>query len=67
MCEFCDTNYKKPLLETDDEEGQSLTIENRYGYKYLYLKLYGQLENLELDYDIDYCPMCGRKLGDCKK
>lgn len=62
MCEFCDINYKKPLLEADNEEGQTLIIEQLFNYRYLYLQLNGKLENLELAYDINYCPMCGRKL-----
>lgn len=64
MCEFCDINYKKPLLETDNEDGQTLIIEQSFSYRYLYLKLGGQLEDLELAYDINYCPMCARKLSE---
>ena len=64
MCKHCDSDWEKPLFELDNEDGQVLVIKKYHSENLLYLKTYGQLGDLELAYDINYCPICGRKLGE---
>ena len=63
MCEYCDEEkleYIKPIRRIDgidlfvDESTIKLTLE---------YMLFGSGEDIEIEYNISYCPMCGRDLG----
>lgn len=63
MCEYCDEEkleYIKPIRRIDgidlfvDESAIKLTLE---------YMLFGSGEDIEIEYNISYCPMCGRDLG----
>ena len=63
MCEYCDEEkleYIKPIRRIDgidlfvDESPIKLTLE---------YMLFGSGEDIEIEYNISYCPMCGRDLG----
>lgn len=67
MCEYCDEEkleYIKPIRRVDgidlcvDESTLNLTLE---------YMLFGSGEDIEIEYCIRYCPMCGRDLrGDAE-
>ena len=63
MCEYCDEEkleYIKPIRRIDgidlfvDESTIKLTLE---------YMLFGSGDDIEIEYCISYCPMCGRDLG----
>ena len=70
MCEYCGKRIKnKKILDIDNETETHMEIINQkklWGYM-----LYIEIEGKDNDgykpsqfFQISYCPMCGRKLGD---
>jgi len=59
MCKYCKAELKN--LEMYDDGGLSLSISENV----LDINYYGNLEGwTNEEMKINYCPMCGRKLGD---
>ena len=61
MCEQCEKGRSfTPISMVDDIDlaitGETLTIMVDY-------MLFGSGESIEVEHDINYCPMCGRKMG----
>ena len=67
MCEYCEKRINnKKILDIDNEIETHMEIINQKGYM-----LYVEIEGKDNDgyktsqfFQISYCPMCGRKLGD---
>lgn len=64
-CEFCrlDKNYHCSVIHFDGDNGCTLDVQMPFGQIQM---LYQQDDKtiFNLDFDINYCPMCGRKIGD---
>lgn len=67
MCKYCENNNKK--LEVYSELGLYAAIETRRGNPYI--EVWGELDGGYLGYadinaeiEINYCPVCGRKLAE---
>ena len=57
-CEYCTTTKPKPIMDG----GARVTVE-RYGSQ-MWVEWYGYEESREDHETINFCPMCGEKLGD---
>lgn len=61
MCEHCEKGRIMPAIRARDDidlcvAGSALIACVSYA-------LFGDGETIEVEYDINYCPMCGRDLG----
>lgn len=56
MCEYCreENNIGKSILHDDDFEFLNIFIMNGMLWE----------KSMDMGTEINYCPMCGRKLGD---
>lgn len=67
MCEYCDEEkleYIKPIRKID---GIDLCVDGSTLNLTLEYMLFGSGEDIEIWYEINYCPMCGRDLrGDAE-
>ena len=70
MCKYCRTDGKRARFEEGTREKWTAYIDSLYGSNTLEIE-YDDLgmydgESLSTDFDINYCPMCGRNLCDTK-
>ena len=67
MCEYCHKKIKNKKIQdidNDNEDSAEIVIQHK---NLLYIELNGKDENgyKTCDFfEINYCPMCGRKLGE---
>ena len=62
MCKYCESDYEVNLLSAKENDADVKMFKNR-----IWLKAYSFLDDPLNDYEeieINYCPMCGRKLGE---
>ena len=67
MCKYCENNNEK--LDVYSELGLHATIEVRRGNPYI--EIWGSLDggyfgyaDIDAEIEINYCPVCGRKLAE---
>lgn len=60
MCEYCDQKYNEPFY-ANDKKLTGLRISSKYSQNNSIIVICGLVKCVV---KINYCPMCGRKLGD---
>lgn len=66
MCEYCEKNKFEPLNTTVDYSGLEIAI-SRSGVLRVRNYNFKELFETQDAVNINYCPICGRKLGDDKR
>ena len=65
MCKYCESDYEVNLLSAKENDADVKMFKNR-----IWLKAYSFIDDPLNDYEeieINYCPMCGRKLSNKEK
>lgn len=62
MCEYCEKG--RPLTPIAGGEDVELSIAGGTINLLIEYVMFGEGGSVETEYDIDYCPMCGRKLNE---